>query len=400
MEKENRLKNGLDLLYLAACALHDAVPDRKRMSAMDISGVMKEASRHSMNGIVYLSVKKYLECTPNTDGWIDTETLEKWKNSYTKIIKKTIFFDMEREKLLSFFEQNGIWYLPLKGIILQNFYPQLGMRQMADNDILFDGNYRPELKKYMLENGFKGGEGVGRIEAACHDTYLKAPFFNFEMHYSLHPATEKGIMLRNYYDNIKDRLIKDDNNSYGYHMSDEDFYIYITTHAYKHYSHAGNGVRAFMDFYVYLLKKQNEMDFSYIESELTRLGMADFEKMMRALAFKLFSEPNHKNLLKFTAAEADFLAYHIHSGVYGTTGNAMKIKLDEISKGGKITFGVKFKYFMHRLIPGNDCYMMRYPLAYKHKILIPFVIIARFIQAVFTKPVALLKEIKALSREK
>jgi hypothetical protein len=155
-----------------------------------------------------------------------------------------------------------------------------------------------------------------------------------------------------------------------------------------------------MDFYVYLLKKQNEMNFAYIESELTRLGMADFEKMMRALAFKLFAEPNHKNLLKFTAAEADFLAYHIHSGVYGTTGNAMKIKLDEISKGGKITFGVKVKYFMRRLIPGNDCYMLRYPLAYKYKVLIPFVVIARFVQAIFTKPLMLLREIRALTRKK
>ena len=400
MENENRLKNGLDLLYLAACALHDAVPDPKRMSEMDTVGVMKEAARHSMQGVTYLGIKKYVDCTQNASDIISADLLAKWKSSYAKIIKKTILFDMEREKILSFFDQNGIWYLPLKGIILQNFYPQLGMRQMADNDILFDANHRAELKKYMLENGYEGGEYVGRTDAGCHDTYLKAPFYNFEMHHNLHPATEKCVLLRNYYDNIKDRLIKDEGNLCGYHMSDEDFYIYITTHAYKHYIHAGNGVRAFMDVYVYLSKKQDCLKFDYIENEMSQLGMADFEKMMRTLAFKLFSEPNHKNLLKFTAEEAGFLAFHIGSGTYGTTGNAMDIKLSELSKDGKITFGVKFKYFMRRLIPGNDCYMLRYPLAYKYKILIPFVVIARFVQAIFTKPLMLLREIRALTRKK
>ena len=141
-------------------------------------------------------------------------------------------------------------------------------------------------------------------------------------------------------------------------------------------------------------------DFAYIEKELSHFGMADFERMMRTLAFKLFSEPNHKNVLNFTAEEADFLAYHIDSGTYGHQGNAMKKMLDELSKGGKITFGVKCKCFVRRAIPGMDCYMLRYPLAYKYKILIPFAVIARLANAVFVSPKKLLKEIKALNRMK
>ena len=400
MGNENRLKNGMDMLYLAACALHDVVPDKKRVSDMDMIGVMKEAARHSMHSVTYLGIKKYVDSTQNDVSLIDADLLAKWKNGHAWIVKKAILFTLEREKLLSFFEQNGIWYLPLKGVILQNFYPQLGMRQMADNDILFDASYRGELKKYMLENGYRGGEFVGRTDAGCHDTYLKEPFYNFEMHYSLHPATEKDVSLRNYYDDLGQRMIKDSDNAYGYHMSDEDFYIYVITHAYRHYSHAGNGVRIFMDAYVYLSRKQSELDFAYIEREMSSLGLADFEKMIRTLAFKLFSDPNPKNLMKFTAEEANFLSFHIDSGVYGTTGNAMRIKLDELSGGGKITPRVKLKYFIRRLIPGNDCYMLRYPLAYRYKILIPLAIVARILEAIFTKPRVLLKEIRALRREK
>ena len=289
MGKENRLKNGMDMLYLAACAIKDTAPDQKRIAEMDLVGVMSEASRHLMQAVAYLAIKKHLDLTQDTEKMIDAELLAKCKNSYARIVSKAVLFDVEREKLISFFEQKGIWYLPLKGLILQNFYPQIGMRQMADNDILFDASYRAELKTYMRENGYEGGEYVGRSDAGCHDTYLKKPFYNFEMHHSLHPATEKNVSLRKYYDNITERMIKDDDNSFGYHMSDEDFYIYVITHAYRHYSKAGTGVRGFMDVYVYLSQKQGSLDFSYIERELEDLGLADYEQMTRTVAFKLFS---------------------------------------------------------------------------------------------------------------
>ena len=400
MEKENRLKNGLDMLYLAACALHDTVPDHKRTCAMDITGVMAEAGRQSMHSVTYLGLRRYLDSDPKAAVAADPETLETWKNLHARSMKKTVLFEMERERILSFLEEHGVWYLPLKGIILQNFYPKLGMRQMADNDILFDEAFRAPLKAYMLENGYRGGEYVGRSESGCHDTYLKKPFYNFEMHYSLHPATEKNVPLREYYDNVRERLIKDEGNACGYHFSDEDFYIYVTTHAYRHYSHAGTGVRSLMDIYVYLSQKKDSLDLAYVEGELAHLGIADFEKTARALAFKLFAAPNHKNMTKFTGDEAELLSFCISSGVYGTTGNAMKLRLDELSHGGRITFGVKLKYFLRRLVPGNDCYMLRYPLAYKYKILIPFAVIARFFSALFTKPGKLLAELRALHREK
>ena len=142
------------------------------------------------------------------------------------------------------------------------------------------------------------------------------------------------------------------------------------------------------------------MDFAYIEKELSYFGMADFEKMMRTVAFKLFSKPSHKNMLKFTAEEAEFLSFHIDSGVYGNKGTELKLKLKDLSKDGEITPGVKFKYFMRRLIPGDDCYMLNYPLAYRYRILIPFAVIARFVKAVCTSPKKCLKELKALKRLK
>ena len=45
-------------------------------------------------------------------------------------LKKVFALESERAALTKFFEENNIWYLTLKGVLLQNLYPKMGMRQM------------------------------------------------------------------------------------------------------------------------------------------------------------------------------------------------------------------------------------------------------------------------------
>ena len=71
-----------------------------------------------------------------------------------KAIRKNILLDAERVKILKRLESEKIWYMPLKGALLKNLYPKLGMRQMSDNDILCDSNYRARIKTIMLDMGF------------------------------------------------------------------------------------------------------------------------------------------------------------------------------------------------------------------------------------------------------
>ena len=61
-----------------------------------------------------------------------------WEQSIAKAIRKVILFDRERAEIFSYMDEQRIWHMPLKGVILKEFYPSIGMRQMSDNDILFD----------------------------------------------------------------------------------------------------------------------------------------------------------------------------------------------------------------------------------------------------------------------
>lgn len=60
-------------------------------------------------------------------------------------------------------------YLPLKGIIMKDYYPSVGMRQMSDNDILFDADAWERMEKHMISEGYEA-EYVGK---GNHDVYHK-----------------------------------------------------------------------------------------------------------------------------------------------------------------------------------------------------------------------------------
>ena len=48
--------------------------------------------------------------------------------------------DVEREEIITFFEEKNIWYLLLKGLIIREYYPNPALREMSDNDILLTEN--------------------------------------------------------------------------------------------------------------------------------------------------------------------------------------------------------------------------------------------------------------------
>ena len=65
-----------------------------------------------------------------------------------------MLLDAEREQVFKEMDAAGIWHLPLKGSVLKSLYPKPWMRQMSDNDILFDPEYQSEVKDIMVKRGY------------------------------------------------------------------------------------------------------------------------------------------------------------------------------------------------------------------------------------------------------
>lgn len=362
-----------DLLYLAACAVNNKVPNNSRVDNMDLDLVYNLASFHSIVSLVAFSLEQVIELP------------HKYDQDKKKAIRKLALFDIERIKLFAKFNQEKIWYMPLKGIILKDYYPKSGMREMADNDILCDSTRMDDVKLIM--------EGLGYTCEQfgwTHDVYSQA-FLSFEFHRTLFHEMEYEQFYK-YYKTIKDRLIRC-GDSFEYRFKPEDFYVYIIAHEYKHYISGGTGLRSLLDTYVFLKRYEEKLDWDYLHQELKALSLCEFEKMNRTLSEKIFSGETLND------EEKRLFMYYLSSGVHGSEEHIWRNNLcQELS--GDDSKNAKRKYLRYRLFHQGESLKERYPFVYRHKILIPGLYVYRFVKAVITKPKEIWTEFKHVKQFK
>lgn len=367
------------MIYLISCVLNNQTPEPVVKDNDEADRIYELAKRHTLNAIVATGFER---------AGIVHKTASEEKNM---AIRKIMLLDAERREILADLEKNGIKYMPLKGVIMKELYPSIGLRQMADNDILFDYQYRERVRDIMVARGFK----VQVYNHSNQDVYMKKPVYNYEMHTMLFNPGDNTV-FDEYFTNPFDTADKMPGTSYGYAMRDEDYYVYIKSHEYKHYSGGGTGLRSLLDAFVLLRAKGDKLDWGYIEAELDKLGILEYDRKTRNLASKIFSSPKTDG--KFSAEclskdEHFLLGDFVLHGTYGTFARRVENNITKLEKqeGKKVS---RFSYLMRHLFPPVDYYEKRFPLAYKYRILIPFVIIKRLFGMIFLRPVNSYKRAK------
>ena len=333
------------------------------------SFLFKLASHHSLNSLLYKVLK-------DTKVQVSEENLKKLEDYYLSNLRKDVLFAKEREALYKFLNDNQIHFLPLKGLILRDYYPDPYTREYADNDILFGSNDK-DIKKFFIERGYK----CESFRKGNHDVYVKKPFFNFEMHRTLFHSGENNEKSISYFENILEKLpIKKD---YEHYLGDEDFYIYFTSHSYKHFSVSGCGIRTLIDYYLYL--KSVNLNFKYINQQLEKIDLLGFSHNISQLSLKIFDGET------LNSDEESMLLFIASSGTYGTMDNMVENGIKEKGKLG---------YFMSRLFPPYSFYKDAFPWAYYTIILIPVAWLIRVLRLLFKRPGKAAREIKAIRKQK
>lgn len=369
MSNTDSQKNSLNLVYLASCAVNNKIPEKARCDEMDMSAVLELARVHLLAAAAAYALEKTVALT------------EEFREEKYKAVRRLSLFNVERAKVLSELEKQDIWYLPLKGIVIKDYYPKSAMREMGDNDILFDSSKAEEVKNIMEGLGYTC-KGYG---TSHHDIYFKQPYIKFEMHRTL---TDKP-KFRVYFNNIKDKLIKDSDNKSGYHMTDEDFYIYLIWHLYNHYTLSGTGLRSVLDVYVFNNRFREKLDSEYLETEFNKLGLNDFESKIRDFANRLFTGQ------ELSEAELSELRFLVESGADGTKGFLWMYRLNNDDSGK-----AKTKYALSRLFPSGKSLKEHHPFVYRHRAVYPFWVIYRPIKGVVKHRKMMFNEIKRLKNFK
>ncbi|MBO7150579.1 MAG: nucleotidyltransferase family protein, partial [Clostridia bacterium] len=299
--------------------------------------------------------------------------------------------------LFSFFESLGMYYLPLKGIILSEYYPRLGMRQMADNDILIETKYAKKIRAFMKARGYT----IYSFGKGCHDVYIKGNL-TFELHRKLvedrREYKEAARFCREAVEKAKREAGKDRRLS----LSSEDFYIYLILHFYKHFEYAGVGLRSLMDIYVYRFLSGISFDTQYLEKRFASLGIAQFEQSMRSLASAIFSA-NPADLSsvirELSSEQLDLFMFLVSSGTFGTKTGEVRRRLEKAAKGKSVTAFTKAKYLFRRIFPGMAYYRSAHPRLYKWLLPIPFLWAFRLLSAMIS-PRQFLNELRTLKETK
>ena len=370
MEQEQFKKYIYEYLHLISLYLNKKEAEDLSMDKERFAFFYKISKYHSLRALFY-------QVLSNTKVNVDKEWFSKVEQDYLLNVRKSVSFAEERKALYQFLNEQDIDFLPLKGIIIKDYYPDEYVREFADNDILFDENKDKLIKEYFVNRGFE----VELFRKSNHDVYQKKPFFNFEMHRALFGETGDNAKILKYFKDYLDKAPIRENKEH--YLSDEDFYIYFTAHSYKHYHNSGCGIRTLIDYYLYL--KKSNLDFDYINKELERLDLVDFSNQMRSISKKVFEEE------ELNDEEEQVLLYIASSGTYGTLEHSVAKGVKE--KG-------KFGYFMQRVFPPRLFYKYTYPWAYKCPILIPFAWLARFFRIVFKNPKKAKNELKTLQKYK
>lgn len=286
--------------------------------------------------------------------------------AFKKALMNAVYRDTQRDYLIrqltQAFEKNEIPYIPLKGAVLRNYYPQTWLRTSCDVDIFV---HEADLEKAVsvLINDYKYtncGKGVKDVSLFSKEKN------HVELHFNL---VEKGKakFAWSVLEKIWDASSKNENYEYRYDMTDEMFYFYHIAHMAKHFENGGCGVRPFIDLWT--LNHNVSYDKEKRDKLLSDGDLLVFAKQAELLSEIWFGKAEHTDVTK------QMENYILLGGVYGIGEN--RVAVQQQKKGGKVNYA-----FSKVFLP-YDKIKHHYPILQKHRWLTPFMEIRRWCKLIF-----------------
>ena len=265
------------------------------------------------------------------------------------------------EEILEVLNKLRTPFVPLKGAIIRDYYPEPWMRTSCDIDILVKEEDLEKIAKALEEEkGYQREE-----EKGYHDISLYSPTgIHLEMHFSIQEDMENIDKLLgevwSYCNPVTENAVE-------YRQTNEFLFFHSVAHLLYHFLMGGCGVRAVLD--VWILSKNLSYDESVFKQMLEQCGITRFYEAIVGLASVWFGEKEHTDTTKS-------LEYYIlKGGVYGNFENRMKVA------GAKT--GSKGKYIWRKIFCPYDEMKKRYPVLKKHKWLLPIFEVVRWVEAIF-----------------
>ncbi len=258
------------------------------------------------------------------------------------------------------FSDAKIKYVPLKGILIRDLYPEPWMRSSCDIDILVQENDLDKATEALIQKGFTTDN-----KRNYHDIHFYLDNVHLELHHNICENNEQLDRLLSkvweYAEPVSD---------VEYRESKEFFAFHHIAHMAYHFLAGGCGIRPFID--LWLMRKKGFYSDNGLIALLNECELKPFYDSVCDLVDVWFSDKQHNELTK---AMSDYV---ISGGVYGTEKNSNTIGVAKNKES-------KTKYLFTLAFLPYESMCVLYPSLRKHKILLPFCYIHRFFSKLFGK---------------
>lgn len=314
------------------------------MSESDVRALRELAIRQSILPIIIVGLKNL--------GYDDLLSPEMKKQS----AKAGYDYIQRREALKqisSVLDDAHISYIPLKGSVLRELYPQPSMRTSSDIDVLI---HKEDLK--LATRALESGTSFRYYATGHHDIHMKNERLHLELHFSLLTNISK-------LDQVLEKAwlnAKQEGAGARYAFSPEYQVFYITAHAAKHFiKEGGVGIRPLLD--LWLLRTKTEYDEAKVKTLCEEGGIFGFYEMCCELLSVWF------NNSEYTDATIEFEELVLDGGVFGSE-RIKVIARERKNKGAK--------YLIRRIfLPSRDI-RESYPRSDKYPVLVPMYQVVRW----------------------
>lgn len=326
---------------------------KENMDIELLSKVIKIAENHSLAHLIADAIQKNAISVPDKMA----EYLKKQKNL---ALMRYVQMNEVLKRIKAVLDKEQIPYLPLKGAVLQQYYPEAWMRNSCDMDILV---HKEDLEKaiaVLCDTMHFKAEAPG-----SHDVSLLLGTVHIELHFDLVEdgrANEAKKILNRVW--AQSRQLE---NSYEYIMPDEMFYFYHVAHMVKHFEVCGIGIRHFLDLWI--LNHKVTFDAEKRNALLQEGNLVDFANAAELLTETWLSK---KNGTELTNRLEEFV---LQGATYGSSGQRASVSMKQKESTAK--------YIWKRLFLPYSKMKKLYPKLEGKKWLLPFYWVLRLFTALF-----------------
>lgn len=330
------------------CSVKASVTDER------IAELYKLSQKHDMAHLAGYALDK--------NGLLPVSTVsEKFREQIMTAVFLYERLELDFLNICEVLEESGTAFIPLKGSVLKNLYPQPWMRTSCDIDILVHKEDLPEAEQIFIKK-----LNYVRTGASLHDVTFKTPGGNLvELHFSLIEEGRSGNAAE-VLGKVWEFSCPEKQNGYRYRMSDEMFLLYHIAHIAKHFESGGCGVRPVLDLGIILDKTQMWNDEA--EALLEKAGLLKFANSLFSLCEAWFFGKEHSQVT------LRMQEYIMCSGTFGT--KSSKLAAEQTKSGGKL------RYILFRIFLPYGELKLQFPVLDKFRLLTPFCEICRWVRLI------------------